>query len=243
MNALIGGTQRLGGIFNKNSSVCIANGPKLIDLTGRTVKMCRHNDLSSRVQLKCLLQGNGVHVPGIALSIDKYRDATLIYNWVHRSVERHIAAKDLITGLNSSEFHGKMQRRSTARKGNGIAATNLFGHLALDLIYVLAYRRHPVSLVGFGDVFKLITMHGRRTKPNLILEGFNVHLGSLSLIVKLRMICRYNLSKNGLNSVVILVEAVMKLLELVFDLFHLVGLGCGNANLGVLGRQELLVVH
>lgn len=114
------------------------------------------------MQIEGLFKSDGIHIPSVTLGIDKYRNTALVNNWVHRSIERHIAAKDLITGLNSSELHGKMQRRSTARKGNGIAATNLFGHLAFDFVDILPYRRHPVGLICLGNVFELFAVHGRR---------------------------------------------------------------------------------
>lgn len=57
------------------------------------------------------------------------------------------------------------------------------------------------------------------------------------------MIRRYNLGEDGFDRVVVFSEAVVKLLELVLDFFHLVGLCRGNSNLGMLCRQELLVIH
>ena len=114
------------------------------------------------MQFEGFFKSDRIHIPSVTLGVNKNGNTALINNRVHRSVERHIAAKDLIPRLNSSEFHGKMQRRRTARKGDGIAATNLFGHLSLDFVDILPYCRHPVGLICLGNVFELIAVHGRR---------------------------------------------------------------------------------
>ena len=158
-----------------------------VDLARCAVKMCEHDHLDIRVNLKCFFQRRRIHIPCVALGINKNRDAALVNHRVHRGGERNIRTEDPLIAQRAfsdfrlsihgfpGELHGKMERRRSCRQCDCISDTDSFGDQSLNFVDILSYRGHPVCLIRFGNVLQFLAVHGRRRQPNFFLKRFQLH--------------------------------------------------------------------
>ena len=65
-----------------------------------------------------------------------------------------------------------MKGCGAAGQCHGIFTSQLVTGYALDFIYILTYRAHPVGLVGFRDIREFLSVHERSRKPHLFLKCF-----------------------------------------------------------------------
>ena len=163
-------SQRLSSIFNEYRAMFVTNGTNLIHFSGCTIQMYQHHHLDLRIQLKSLLQGHWIHIPGVALGVDKYRLTTLVHHWVDRSAKSHIRAKHLITGLHTRQLHTQVESCCTRREGHSIFAPYLLTSDALNFINVFPHRRHPIALICFCYVAQLFSVHRGSREPHFFLK-------------------------------------------------------------------------
>ena len=72
----------------------VADSFQFVDFAGEAVEVGSYHQLDLGVDIKCLFQRHGIHVPGIPVGVDEHRDAALVNHRVHRGVEGHVGAED-----------------------------------------------------------------------------------------------------------------------------------------------------
>ena len=182
LHALVGGAEAFGSVFDKERVVAGANGADFVNLARSSVQVNEHHQAHVGVNLESLLERDRVHVPGVVFSVDEHGFAVLVGDGVHRCVESHVAAENLVAlqcpgaDLGHSvkgfarELCAKMQRGSPRRKRNGVLAAHLLGGQAFHLVDVRTHGAHPVGFVSLGDILDFVAVHRWAREPDLLLE-------------------------------------------------------------------------
>ena len=189
--ALVGRAQRLRRVLHHERAVLCADGPERVDLPGGAVEMGGHHQFDLGIQLEGLLQGNGVHIPGVSLGVDEDGLAPLIGDGVDGGVKGHVTGKDLFplqravarAGLAveplTRELHRKVQGRRAAGEGDGVPTAQLFAGQTLHLVDVGAHGAHPVGVEGLPHILQLLPVHGGGGQVDLLFKGLDFHSGDL----------------------------------------------------------------
>ena len=98
---------RLCGIFNQKCAMGTADCLQLIHLGWVAVQMRGYHQLDVWIELKCVFQRNGVHIPGSPFRVDKHWDAAFIDHGIYRSGKGHVRAKDALS-LQSTVANGRL---------------------------------------------------------------------------------------------------------------------------------------
>ena len=145
--------QALGGVLYDQRAVGVRDPFDLRHPARRAVQVRDDDQLHVGVDFKRLLQRLRVHVPGVALRVDKDRLAVLVGDGVDRSVEGHVRGENpppgqgarvrlrLAIELFAGQLRGQMQRGRSAGNGYGIFAADILGHLLFNGVDVLSNRR------------------------------------------------------------------------------------------------------
>ena len=96
LDALVGGAEAFGSIFDEERIVLFANGADFVHLAGRSVQVHKYDQTNFRINFKSLFERDRIHVPGVVLGIDEHSLAVLVGNGVHRRVKSHVAAEHLV---------------------------------------------------------------------------------------------------------------------------------------------------
>ena len=170
--ALVGGTEALGGVFDKQRVILFANGADFVYLGGGAVQVHKHHQAHVGVNFKSLFQGHRVHVPGVVFGVDEHGLAVLVGDGVHGGVESHVAAEHLVVAQASlarlghavqslaRQLGAQVECRGTGRERHGVLAAHLLGSQAFHLVDVGANGAHPIGFISFGNVLNFFTMHG-----------------------------------------------------------------------------------
>lgn len=157
----------------------IADCPDLIHLAGRAIEVRDHREANVGIDLKGLLQRHGVHVPGVALGVDKDRFAVFVGDGIDAGVEGDVRAEDPFagqcTGIRlrltveplAGQLGRQMQRRRPAGQADCMLAADVFGHLPLNRVDIGADGGDPVGLDGLVHPPLFVAVHGRGTQPDL----------------------------------------------------------------------------
>ena len=89
------------------------------------------------------------------------------------SLKRPLIRTRLPVKLFTRKLDRKMQRGGTTGKGNGMLYADIGCDLLLDLIDICADGGNPVRPNCIIHPILLVSVHGRRRQPNLLLKGFN----------------------------------------------------------------------
>lgn len=157
--AFIGGAQRFCGIFDKDGVVFVTDGFDVVDFCRDTVEMGNDDNFDFWINLESLFQGDGVHVPGVVLGINKDGLSPFIDDGVDGGGEGHVGAEDLVSRLDASQFNGQMDGGGAGGKGDGVLMVEIFSNGLFNGVEVLTHGGHPVGVIGFFDILHFFSMH------------------------------------------------------------------------------------
>ena len=189
--SLVGRAQGFGGVLHDQGAVLLADGPELVHLAGGAVEMGHDHQAHVGIERKGLLQGNGVHVPGVALHVDQDGLAALVADRVHRGVEGGVRREDppplqhpvadlrLAVEPLARQPDGQMQGGSSRGEADRVAAVQLLADQAFHFVDVFADGADPVLLDRVIDPLLLQPVHRGGGQPYLFLKGLDLHHSSL----------------------------------------------------------------
>ena len=147
--------------------------------------MRNDNQLHIRVNLKRLFQCDGIHIPGVALSINENGLAVLIGDRINARIKGHIRREDLFPRqsprigfclpieLFACQFGCKVQRRGTAGKADSILYANVFGDSLLHGVDICADGADPVGADRFVHPTLFIPVHRGAGQPYFSFKRFD----------------------------------------------------------------------
>ena len=157
--ALVGRAEALGGILYQRRAVLFADGEDLIKLVRCAVEVREHDDLRLRMEFEGLLQGDGIHVPRLALRVDEDGRGLFVHDGIDGRRERHVGAKHFIARLDAGELDAEVQRGRPAGQRDGVSAADLLRDLFFDRVDVRPDGGHPVGLERLLHVHELRPVH------------------------------------------------------------------------------------
>ena len=93
LSSFVSCSHRLSRIFHDNCIVFFTHLLNLIHLTGCSIEVCNDHQFHFWIDLKCFLQRNWIHIPGITLRINKYRNTAFIHHRIDRCGKCHIGTE------------------------------------------------------------------------------------------------------------------------------------------------------
>ena len=160
--ALVGRAEALGGVLYQRRAVLFADGEDLVELVRRAVEVRENDDLRLRMEFEGLLQGDGIHVPRLALRVDEHGRGLFVHDGIDGRRERHVGAKHFVAGLDAGELHAEVQRGRPAGQRDGVLAADLLRDLFFDRVDVRPNGGHPVGLERLLHIHELRPVHRRR---------------------------------------------------------------------------------